>query len=50
MGKSLRRVRVKLNARVRACVEARKLAVQRNAKLVGVIDKAWKMPGSQRLD
>ncbi len=49
MGKYQRRMARKLAARAKACVEARAIAVQKNARLAGVVDRAYKMPGSRRL-
>ena len=48
MGKSLRRVQRKLDARVKACIEARNIAILRNPKLRATIDLAYKMPGSRK--
>lgn len=49
MGKHHRKMQTKLDARVKACVEARAMAVKRNPKLSGCIEKAWKIPGSRKL-
>lgn len=49
MGKHDKRVQRKLQARMKATVEARAEAVRKNSKLAGVIDLAFKMPGSMNL-
>lgn len=49
MGKHSRRVQRRLAARIKSTVEARAEAVRKNSKLSGVIDKAFKMPGSRNL-
>lgn len=49
MGKYQRRLQRKLAARAKACLEARAIAVEKNARLASVVDKAYRMPGSRRL-
>lgn len=50
MGKHHRKMQAKYDIRVKACVEARAIAVKRNPKLSGSINKAWKLPGSRKLE
>jgi hypothetical protein len=49
MGKHLKRIQRQLQARQKACMEARVEAVRKNSKLAPVIDLAFKMPGSRKL-
>ena len=49
MAKYERRIQRKLAARVKGCIEARSEAVKKSARLSGVIERAFRMPGSRRL-